>query len=66
MRRHGQRRVACALETPVTSPPDVCVPTHVRIKQRRVFRDVRDGAVVWSYELSKTWSASSRSVVEHM
>lgn len=60
-------RVACALETPLDeAPPSACVPTHVRVKQRRVFRDVRDGKVVWSYELSKTWSAPSRSAVEHL
>lgn len=58
-------RVAFAAEEPV-EPPSACLPTHVRIKQRRCFRDVRDGRVVWSYELSKTWSASSRGVVEHL
>lgn len=59
-------RVAVADEPPVPEVPHVCMPTLVRIKQRRCFRDVRDGAVVWSYELSKTWSASSRSAAEHM
>ena len=59
-------RVACASERPQAQPPQSCVPTHVRIKQRRVFRDVRDGKVVWSYELSKTWSAASRSAVEQL
>ena len=59
-------RVAWASESPLGAPPAVCVPTHVRIKQRRAFRDVRDGAVVWSYELSKTWSANSRSAVEQL
>jgi hypothetical protein len=58
-------RVAYAAEEPV-EPPPACLPTHVRVKQRRCFRDVRDGRVVWSYELSKTWAASSRSVVEHL
>lgn len=59
-------RVAWATETPLEEPPRACVPTHVRIKQRRCFRDVRGGRVVWSYELSKTWSASGRSAVEHL
>lgn len=58
-------RVAFSTETPVLDPPSVCIPTYVRIKQRRTFRDVRGGKVVWLYELSKTWSASSRSGVEH-
>jgi hypothetical protein len=58
-------RVAVAVEEPV-EPPSACLPTHVRVKQRRRFRDVRDGRVVWSYELSKTWSAPSRGVVEHL
>lgn len=59
-------RVAWSSEVPHTDCPGACVPTHVRIKQRRCFRDVRDGRVVWSYELSKTWSGSSRSAVEHL
>lgn len=63
---HEACRVAWALELPLHNPPSVCVPTHVRIKQRRVFQDVRDGAIVWSYELSKTWSANSRSAVEQL
>lgn len=58
-------RVAEAREAPVT-PPASCLPTHVRIKQVKRFLDVRDGSVVWAYELSKTWSASSRSAVEHL
>ena len=32
--------------------------TYVRIGQRRVFRDVRDGDVVWSYELSRRGRAT--------
>ena len=43
----------------------MCVPSFVRIKQRKTFRDVRDNKTVWIYELSKTWSACSRSAVEH-
>ena len=60
-------RVALSHEAPVTDPPKSCVPTHVRIKQRRVFVDRRAGemGVVWSYELSKTWSASTRAAAEH-
>lgn len=60
-------RVAWSLETPLQEPPPTaCVPTHVRVKQRKAFRDRRDGKVVWSYELSKTWAAGSRSAVEHL
>jgi hypothetical protein len=58
-------RIAVATETPTSALPSVCIPTHVRIKQRRSFRDVRDGAVVWSYDLSRTWSGASRIAVEH-
>ena len=52
------------MEVPVPNPPSSCLPSHVRVQQRRSFRDVRDGKVIWSYELSKTWSGSSRSGVE--
>lgn len=58
-------KVALSNEDPIHDPPPVCIPTLVRIKQRRRFRDVRDGKLIWMYELSKTWSASSRSAVEH-
>jgi hypothetical protein len=58
-------RVILSHEVPVVDPPASCVPTHIRIKQRRTFDDRRDGVVVWSYELSKTWSANSRSAVEY-
>ena len=58
-------RLTLSHEIPVVNPPASCVPTHVRIKQRRTFKDVREGATVWAYELSKTWSANSRSAVEH-
>lgn len=58
-------RVALSLEEPIANPPTVCVPTHVRIKQRRRFRDVRDGRTVWVYELSRTWSANGREAAEH-
>ena len=60
-------RVMTSQELPVSSPlPVVCIPTHVRIKQRRRFSDVRNGNVVWVYEFSKTWSANSRSAVEQL
>ena len=59
-------RVAYSIETPLEDPPATCLPTFVRVKQRRCFADVREGHVIWSYELSKTWSGASRSVVEHM
>lgn len=58
-------RVILSHEVPIVDPPGLCVPTHIRIKQRRAFDDRRDDSVVWSYELSKTWSANSRSAVEH-
>lgn len=59
-------RVACATEVAEAHPPSTCVPTHVRVKQRRRFEDVRLGKVVWAYELSKVWSGPSSSVVEHL
>lgn len=55
-----------ALEIPLIQPPGTCLPTHVRIKQRKIFQDRRQTNVIWSYELSKTWSANSRSAVEHL
>lgn len=58
-------RIAVAAETPLLDPPGSCLPTHVRIKQRKRFVDIRNGSAVWSYELSKTWSACSRNAVEH-
>jgi hypothetical protein len=59
-------KLARAIEDPLESPPQACIPTCVRIKQRRCFRDVRDGACVWSYELSRTWSSNDRLAVEHL
>lgn len=59
-------RIAVAEETPLADPPGTAVTTHVRIKQRRCFRDVRGANVVWIYELSKTWAGTSRSAVEHL
>lgn len=58
-------RLTLAHECPVVDPPGSCVPTHIRLKQRRTFSDVRDDGVVWRYELSRTWSANTRSAVEH-
>ena len=58
-------RVATATEEPLVDPPKSCLPTFVRIKQRRRFQDVRNDNVVWSYELSRTWSATSRSAAEY-
>lgn len=66
---NGERcRIALCRETPVdfSSLPGTCIPTFVRVKQRKCFRDVRNDKVVWSYELAKCWSASNRSSVEHM
>ena len=59
-------RAALSTERPLSDPPHACLPTCVRVKQRRCFRDVRDGRVVWSYELSKTWTGNTRSAVEHL
>lgn len=59
-------KVSLSLEKPVTNIPGICIPSHVRIKQKKTFKDIRDGKVIWIYELSKTWSAGSRSVVEQM
>lgn len=53
-------------EVPLENAPNMCIPTFVRIKQRKKFEDVRECNLVWSYELSKTWSANSRSAVEHL
>lgn len=57
-------RISRARETKLLEPPKVCIPTHVRLQQRCVFEDVRDGNVVWSYDLSRTWSANTRIAVE--
>lgn len=58
-------RVAVSWEKPIADPPLQVIPTHVRIRQRKTFEDVRDGCVAWRYELSKTWSGSNRAFVEH-
>lgn len=59
-------RIAVSSEIPLTSVPEHCMPTYVRIKQRKRFVDVRGGREVWSYELSKTWAGSTRTAVEKM
>ena len=46
--------------------PAVCTPSLVRIKQRRCFRDVREGLVVWSYELSRSWAAPTQREAEQL
>lgn len=69
LRRAGDEeacRVNVAEELPVASVPTTCLPTHVRLKQRLRFEDRRGGVLVWVYELSKVWSASSRTAVEHL
>jgi hypothetical protein len=58
-------RIAAARERPVHDVEPACLPTHVRIKQRRTFSDVRDGRVTWVYELSKTWSGRTRNAAEY-
>lgn len=58
-------RVSCSVEHPVTDPPTSAIVNYVRVKQQKRFQDVRDGSVVWNFELSKTWSASSRDAVEY-
>ena len=58
-------RVALATEIEVESP-QMTLLTHVRIKQRKCYTSKHDGHTVWRYELSKTWSASTRDAVEHM
>lgn len=63
----GVCRVALSLEDEMKeSPVSICIPTHVRVKQRKCFHDVRNGRCVWRYELSKTWSAGSRCAVEKL
>ena len=58
-------RVSISTETDVQNVPSICIPTHVRIQQRIQFKDVRNGNVVWSYDLSRTWSGPNRTSVEH-
>ena len=58
-------RVEVSSEVPVESPPPSTLINFVRIKQRRAFVDRRGGGVVWQYELSRTWSGSTRDAVEY-
>lgn len=59
-------RIAAARERQIHNVEPACLPTHVRIKQRKTFADVREGRVVWAYELSKTWSGRTRNAAEHV
>lgn len=58
-------RVEVSSETPVESPPQSTLINYVRVKQRRAFVDRREYGDVWRYELSRTWSATTRDVVEY-
>ena len=58
-------RVEVSSETPVTSPPQSTLINYVRVKQRRIFVDRREYGDVWKYELSRTWSATTRDSVEY-
>ena len=58
-------RIACSLEEPLLNPPDQCLPTMVRMQQRKTFVDVRGDQVTWKYELSRTWNGPSLVAVEH-
>tara|TARA_B110001450_G_scaffold18786_1_gene17229 strand:+ start:5482 stop:6102 length:621 start_codon:yes stop_codon:yes gene_type:complete len=58
-------RVEVSSETPVDSPPKSTLINYVRVKQRRSFVDRRDYGDVWRYELSRTWSATTRDAVEY-
>lgn len=57
-------RIALSKETRLLCPPETCLPTHVRVKQRKTFEDRRRGRCVWAYDLSRTWSGNSRSCIE--
>ena len=59
-------RVTCCVEHPVSDPPVSALVNYVRVKQQRRFVDERDGHVLWNFELSKTWSASTRDAVEYL
>ena len=59
-------RISLNVEEHVSELPVMVLPTHVRIQQRKSFVDERDGDVVWSYDISRIWSAGSRSSVEHL
>jgi hypothetical protein len=59
-------RMSVCDEVPVTNLPEHCLPTHVRIQQRQRFQDVRKNDTVWSYELSKTWSANTSTHAQYL
>lgn len=59
-------RIAVSDETPHPDVPGICMPVHVRVRQRKTFVDVRDGETLFSYDMSKTWSGNSRTAVENM
>lgn len=58
-------RVEVSREVPVDSPPQSILINYVRVKQRRCFKDRRDNGDVWSFELNRTWSGSTRDAVEY-
>ena len=58
-------RIEVCNEIPVQSPPQSTLVNYVRVKQRRVFVDRREHGDVWQYELSRTWSATTRDAVEY-
>ena len=58
-------RVEVSSELPVESPPQSTLINYVRVKQRRAFVDRRECGDVWRYELSRTWSATTRDAVEY-
>ena len=58
-------RVEVSREVPVSSPPQCTLVNYVRVKQRRSFVDRRDDGDVWRYELSRTWSGTTRDAVEY-
>lgn len=58
-------RVEVSSEIPVDSPPQSTLINYVRVKQRRTFVDRRDFGDLWQYELSRTWSATTRDAVEY-
>ena len=59
-------RIDCSKEHVLATPPTSCLPTHVRLKHRRQFRDRRGDGTVWLYELSRTWSGPTRVAVDHL
>ena len=58
-------RVEVSREVPVSCPPQSTLINYVRVKQRRCFIDRRDDGDVWRFELSRTWSGSTRDAVEY-